>query len=114
MTEVLPKGFADLEPFTQPWVELDNMERRYQARQDMSFAELQQFYDAASPRLAEILVHLDAFGGDPLPPAEGRLYRVALGLVEAAQANEFFGSSRLPRAPYPHYVAVGGKAARLD
>ena len=114
MNSSLPSAFGDLEPFAHLWVGQDTMESRYLARQNMTFDDLQLFYDAAAPRLAAIAAHLDAFGGDPLPPAEDRLYRVALGLIEAAEAVEFFGDARLPGAPYPHHVAVGGRAALSD
>ncbi|HAF42877.1 MAG TPA: hypothetical protein DCG90_14125 [Sphingobium sp.] len=114
MSASLPPGFADLEPFAPLWIGLETMESRYRARQDMPFDALKQFYDVAVPRLADIMAHLDAFGSDTLPSAEARLYRLALGLVEAAQAVEFFGAARLPGAPYPHDIAVGGKAALSD
>lgn len=114
MSANLPPAFADLEPFAHPWIGLATMESRYRTRQDMPFDALQQFYDAAAPRLADIMAHLDGYGAERLPAAEALLYRVALGLVEAAQAVEFFGQSRLPGAPYPHDVVVGGQAALSD
>src|SRR3546814_19633581 len=84
------------------------MAARYRARQDMPFAALKHFYDVTTPRLADIMAYLDGFGfgGNALPPAEARLFRLALGLVEAAQAIEFFSAARLPGAPYPHDVVV--------
>lgn len=114
MTDSLPPGFADLEPFIHPWVELETMASRYRARQDIPFDTLKRFYAVAAPRLCAIMAHLDGFAGEPLPSAETRLYRIAMGLIEAAQAVEFFGASRLPGAPYPHQVTVGGKAALSD
>jgi hypothetical protein len=114
MSASLPVAFANLEPFAHLWIGLETMASRYRARQDMPFDALKQFYDATAPRLADIMEHLDAFGSDTLPSAEARLYRVALGLVEAAQAVEFFATARLPGAPYPHDVAVGGQAALSD
>lgn len=47
------------------------------------------------------------------PEPEAALYRVALGLAEAVLAVEFIGAARLPGAPYPHHVQVGGRAADL-
>lgn len=114
MTASLPPAFADLEPFAHLWIGLETMESRYRARQDMPFDALKQFYDVAAPRLADIMAHLDSFGAQTLPSAQARLYRVALGLVEAAQAVEFFGAARLPGAPCPHEVRVGGRAALSD
>jgi hypothetical protein len=114
MIASLPPDFADLEPFAHLWIGLDKMESRYLARQDMPFDALKQFYDAAAPRLTDIMAYLDTFGTQALPLAEARLYRVALGLVEAAQAVEFFGAARLPGAPFPHHVAVDGQGALSD
>lgn len=114
MSASLPAAFADLEPFAHLWTGLQTMESRYRARQDMPFDALTEFYEVATPQLAAIMAHLDGFGSDTLPSAEARLYRVALGLVEAAQAVEFFGAARLPGAPFPHDVAVGGQAALSD
>lgn len=111
MNTLLPPAFADLEPFVLPWIKIDTMEGRYLARQDMPFETLKSFYAAIAPRLAEIMTHLDRFAAESLPVAETNLFRLALGLIEAAQAVEFFGTARLPRAPCPHLVAVGGQAA---
>src|SRR3546814_15535964 len=97
-------------PYTTLFRSRDTMAARYRARQDMPFAALKHFYDVTTPRLADIMAYLDGFGGDALPPAEARLFRLALGLVEAAQAVEFFSAARLPGAPYPPDVVVGGRA----
>src|SRR3546814_10875566 len=82
----------------------------------MPCAALTHFYGVTRPRLADIMAYLDGFGfgGNALPPAEARLFRLALGLVEAAQAIEFFSAARLPGAPYPHDVVVGGRAGLSD
>src|SRR3546814_15826119 len=84
MTASFPAAFADLEPFAEPWIGLDTMAARYRARQDMPFAALKHFYDVTTERLAGIMAYLDGFvvGGNELPPAEGRLFRLALGWVE--------------------------------
>lgn len=110
MSGTFPAPFANLEPFARPWIDLPDMEARYGARQDIDLANLQALYAAIAPRLRAIMAHLDGFGNAALPPEEARLYRLAMGLIEAAQAVEFFGSARLPDAPYPHHVTVGGSA----
>src|SRR3546814_16265225 len=114
MAASCPAAFADLEPFAEPWIGLDTMAARYRARQDMPFAALKHFYDVTTPRLADIMAYLDGFGfgGTALPPAESRLFRLALGLVEAAHALVSFSAARLPGAPYPPDVVVGGRARR--
>src|SRR3546814_14214766 len=106
MTASFPAAFADLEPFAEPWIGLDTMAARYRARQDMPFAALKHFYDVTTPRLADIMAYLAGFGfgGNALPPAEARLFGLAVDLVEAAPEIEFFSAARLPGPPYPPEV----------
>jgi hypothetical protein len=103
----LPPAFADLEPFLPRWGSLETQEQRYLMRQDMPIAELRAFYDSMAPRLRDILEHLDQFPVDqPLPPPEEALYRLALGLTEAAAAIEVYGIPEVPFVAKPHAVAT--------
>ena len=65
MTPVLPPEFADLEPFSD-WC-LPTEAERYAKRLASSMDEMQAFYDAAFPRLEQILAYLDALPLDALP-----------------------------------------------
>jgi hypothetical protein len=103
----LPPAFADLTPYLPTWGSLETQEQRYLARQHSRYAELRAFYDCMAPRLREVLAHLDRFPVDqPLPPAEDALYRLALGLTEAAAAVEVYGASEVPFVPKPHVVST--------
>lgn len=101
----LPPAFADLVPFLE-WAGIATQGARYLKRQQMPYSELETFYRAMAPRLDAIFAHLDGFGEQELPAEEARLFRMALGLIEAAQAVEIFGEPGVPHAPMPHRVAM--------
>ena len=62
----LPEEFADLERFTD-WC-LPTEEERYQKRLTSTMAEMQEFYDAAFPRLEAVMEYCDArFPLDGMP-----------------------------------------------
>ena len=75
MSPVLPPEFADLEPFAD-WC-LPTEAERYAKRLASSMDEMQAFYDAAFPRLEQILAYLD--DTPSRRPARGR--RPAAGAV---------------------------------
>jgi hypothetical protein len=100
----LPAGFEFLEPFAATWGDLTSQDERYRMRQSLSIEALQAFHAALAERLEEVFVHLDRFPMNALPEPEARLYRIALGMTEVAQAVEIFGQPRVPYAPYPHHL----------
>ncbi len=102
----IPEQFAFLEPFVETWGHLRTQDERYAKRQALAQEELEAFHTALAPRLEEVFAHLDQFDLQALPEAEALLFRVALGLTEAAQAVEIFGQPRVPHAPFPHGVAI--------
>ena len=55
-----PADFTDLEPFAD-W-SLETEAERYTKRLSSTMDELQAFYDAVFPRLADAMAHLDAVG----------------------------------------------------
>lgn len=101
---VFPAGFADLAPFARIWGDFADPAARYAYRQTCAMAELAAFHAAVAPRLEAIFAHLDGFAVETLPAAEARLFRTALGVIEAAEAIEFFGQPRMAGAPFPHVV----------
>lgn len=103
---LLPAQFAALEPFVADWGELETVSQRYVRRQELSMERLTEFWAALGPRLEEVFNYLEQFPMHDLPPAEARLYRLTLGLTEAAQAVEFMGQPRMTGAPFPHLVEV--------
>jgi hypothetical protein len=102
----LPAQFAFLEPFVANWGGLFTQDERYARRQELAQGELEAFHAALAPRLEEVFTHLDQFDPAALPEAEALLFRVALGLTEAAQAVEILGQPRVPHAPFPHSVQM--------
>jgi hypothetical protein len=105
--QTLPAAFADLNPFLETWGELQTAEERYLLRQRSRLEDLRRFYDAVAPRINEIFAHLDPFPVDvPLPAPEAALFRVTLGLTEAAPAIEVYGLPEVPFVPKPHVVSV--------
>ncbi len=102
----LPQQFAFLEPFVANWGGLRSADERYAKRQELAQGELEALHAALAPRLEEVFTHLDQFDPQALPEAEALLFRVVLGLTEAAQAVEIFGQPRVPHAPFPHSVKM--------
>jgi hypothetical protein len=94
---LLPDGFEDLEPFAQTWGQLDSTEARYARRVASPMEDLRAVYAAVQPRIVDIFAHIDAFDQHAvLPPAELRLYRIALSLIEVAMAVEVFSQPMVP------------------
>ena len=94
MTSVLPSEFADLEPFSD-WC-LPSEAERYAKRLSSSMDEMQAFYDAAFPRLEEILTYLDEFGLDSLPADAGQLLLLSYSLVNVSFPIEVWRQARVP------------------
>jgi hypothetical protein len=103
---LLPEQFAALEEFAPLWGDLTTVSQRYVRRQETSFEELKRFWQTMAPRLEEIFDYLERFPRSQLPEREARLFRLALGLTEAAEAVEFLGRARMVGAPFPHLVDV--------
>lgn len=85
----LPAAFADLERFVGYWAKETQMERLYQ-RLAAKMGRIQEFYDAVTPRLAQILDYLDQFPLGALPEDAQRLYLLTLAAAQVAPAVELF------------------------
>lgn len=85
----LPEEFRDLEPWLD-W-SLATEGERSAKRQSSSMADLQAFYAAMLARMEEVLVHLEQFPLDTIPPDAERLLLMTLSLAEVAPAVELFG-----------------------
>ena len=94
MTTALPPEFADLEPFAD-WC-LPTEAERYAKRLASSMDEMQAFYDAAFPRLEEILAYLDSLELDSLPDDAGRLLVLSYSLVNVSFPVEVWRQARVP------------------
>jgi hypothetical protein len=91
---ILPPAFAELEPFAD-W-SLETEAERYAKRLDSSMDEIQAFYDAAFPRLAEAMAHLDQLDLNALPEDASRLLWLMYSLVNASFPVEVWRQPRVP------------------
>ena len=95
MTPVLPAEFADLEPFSD-WC-LPTEAERYAKRLASSMEEMQAFYDAAFPRLEQILAYLDAHPARRrCPRTPRRLLELSYSLVNVSFPVEVWRQPRVP------------------
>lgn len=95
MTTILPAEFADLEPFAARW-SLRTEAERYAERLSSSMEDLQAFYDAAFPRLADAMAHLDALDLNALPEDASRLLWLCYSLVNVSFPIEVWHQPRVP------------------
>ena len=94
MTTTLPPEFSDLEPFSA-WC-LPTEAERYARRLSSSMEEMQAFYDAAFPRLEEILTYLDKLELDDLPPDAAQLLLLSYSLITVSFPVEVWRQARVP------------------
>jgi hypothetical protein len=90
----LPPEFAELEPFAS-W-SLATESERYAKRLLSTMEGLQQFYDAAFPRLDEAMVYLDKFELSALPEDAQHLLWLCYSLVSASFPVEVWRQPRVP------------------
>jgi hypothetical protein len=104
----LPSEFADLEGFAD-WC-LPTERGRYTKRLASSMGELQAFYDAAFPRLADALSYLDRFELDELPDDANRLLWLCYSLVNVSFPVEVWRQPRVPDSGAAYLDLVSGPA----
>jgi hypothetical protein len=85
---MLPEAFADLAPWLD-WA-LEPERARTAKKVASSMEEINAFYDAAMPRLDEIVAYLEGVAGDAMPAPAHRLYLLTLSLVEVANLVEIY------------------------
>ena len=93
-TATLPDEFTELAPFAD-WA-LDTWRERYDKRLDSTMDEMQAFYDAVMPRLADILEYCDGFDLQDLPGDARNLLLLAFSLCEASFPVEAWRQPRVP------------------
>ena len=91
---ILPADFADLEPFAD-W-SLATETERYAKRLGSTMDELEAFYDAAFPRLADAMAYLDTLPLDALPEDATRLLWLCYSLINASFPVEVWRQPRVP------------------
>jgi hypothetical protein len=90
----LPSEFADLQRFSD-W-DLPTEAERYAKRLASSMGEMQDFYDAAFPRLEDAIAYLDRFPLDDLPDDARALMHVLQSLVMVSFPVEVWKQPRVP------------------
>jgi hypothetical protein len=95
MSRLLPREFADLEPFATTW-SLASEGERYAQRMSSSMAEMQAFYDAAAPRADAAVAYCDRFPLDELPEDALRLLHLVYSLIIVSFPVEVWLQPRVP------------------
>jgi hypothetical protein len=96
-TVLLPKEFADLEPFAPDWV-LGTERERFAKRLSSSMDQMQAFYDAAFPRAEAATKYLDQFELDDLPEQAQNLLFLLYSLVMVSFPVEVWKQPHVPDA----------------
>ena len=89
-----PAAFVELEPFAG-WV-LQTERERYTKRLSSSMDDMQAFYDAAFPRLEEMMDYIDGFDLHALPDDAARLLWLGYSLVNVSFPVEVWRQARVP------------------
>ena len=90
----LPAEFADLERFSD-WC-LPHEEDRYEKRLSSTMAEMQEFYDAAFPRLEAVMEYCDSrFPLDGMPDDAKALIHMMQSLVNVSFPIEVWKQPRV-------------------
>lgn len=95
MTSMLPREFADLEPFAARWC-LPTEPARFEKRLASSIAEMQAFYDAITPRAAAAIAYLDQYSLDDMPREALNLMHVLFSMITVSFPVECWRAPRVP------------------
>jgi hypothetical protein len=87
---MLPKEFAELEPFAPTWC-LASESERWRQRHTSTMDELTTFYDALFPRLEEAIEYCNKYPLGDLPDDVANLLRLVYSVVMVSMAIEIFG-----------------------
>jgi hypothetical protein len=90
----LPSEFADLEPYLS-W-DLATEPERYAKRLSSTMAEMQAFYDAAFPRLNDVIAYCDKFSLDDLPEDARTLMHMMQSLITVSFPIEAWKQAKVP------------------
>ena len=90
----LPSEFDDLQAYL-PWA-LPTEPERYAKRLASTMAEMQDFYDAAFPRLEDAIAYCDKFDLNDLPDQARTLVHLMQSLVMVSFPVEVWKQPRVP------------------
>ena len=91
---LLPPAFADVERFAPKWC-LASEPERYAERMASSMEEMQEFYDAAFPRVGAAIEYCDKFPLDDLPDDALHLLHLIYSLIMVAMPVEVWHQARV-------------------
>jgi hypothetical protein len=86
--------FADLEPYLD-W-DLATEPERYAKRLASSMPEMQAFYDAAFPRLNDVIAYCDKYSLDDLPEDARTLMHMMQSLINVSFPIEAWKQPKVP------------------
>ncbi|MFB4297580.1 hypothetical protein [Actinomadura sp. NTSP31] len=95
MSALLPKEFAELEPFAEKWC-LPTEHERYGSRLASTTEEMQAFYDAVVPRAEEAMSYLDGLPFDALPDDAVNLLHLLYSMIQVSFPVEVWRQPRVP------------------
>jgi hypothetical protein len=90
----LPEPFAELGRFAAKWC-IPTEAARYAERLATAMPEMQDFYDAAFPRVRDAMAHLDKFALHDLPEPELNLLYLVYSLVMVSLPVEVWQQPRV-------------------
>ena len=94
---MLPEEFADLEPFAAQWC-LATEDERYARRLAASMTEMQDFYNAVTPRAEAALDYLDHIGLDDMPDDAIHLLQLMYSMIMVSFPVEVWKQPWIPDA----------------
>ena len=100
----LPEQFADLAPFAG-WI-FDTWRPRYEKRLASTMDEMQAFYDAILPRMADIIEYCNGFDLAELPDDARNLLLLTFAFCEASFPVEAWRQPRVPDSGAADIVLV--------
>ena len=92
---MLPKEFADLEPFAAKWC-LASEPERFAERMATSMADIQAFYDAVVARAEDAIAFCDKFPLEEMPEDALNLLHLLYSMVMVSFPVECWGQARVP------------------
>ena len=90
----LPSEFSDLEPYLD-W-DLAAEPERYAKRLSSTMAEMQAFYDAAFPRMEDVIAYCDKFPLNDLPEDARTLMHMMQSLITVSFPIEAWKQAKVP------------------
>jgi hypothetical protein len=106
---MLPKEFADLEPFAADWC-LPTEAERQAKRLSSDMAEIQAVYEAVTARAKDALAYLDQFSLEELPEDATNLMLLMFSWCTVSFAVECWRQPRIPDSGASELDLVSGPA----